>query len=94
VDRDGSQWLFRVLADRDETRRLLLTTNLEFSKGGSLFTDDPRAAALMDRLAHHGPRLLFDGERDRLTPALRKERSRDRPRSCRKFPPRSVGHLA
>jgi DNA replication protein DnaC len=34
VDRDGSQLLFRVIADRDETRSLILTTNLEFSKWG------------------------------------------------------------
>ena len=51
VDRDGSQLLFRVIADRDETRSLILTTNLEFSKWGSLFTDDQMAAAMIDRLA-------------------------------------------
>jgi DNA replication protein DnaC len=74
VDRDGSQLLFRVIADRDETRSLILTMNLEFSKWGSLFTDDPRAAAMIDRLAHHGHLLLFDGESYRMTHALMKER--------------------
>ena len=62
VDRDGSQLLFRVIADSYETRSLILTTNLEFSKWGSLFTDDQMAAAMIDRLAHHGHLLLFDGE--------------------------------
>ncbi len=51
VDRDGSQLLFRVIADSYETRSLILTTNLEFSKWGSLFTDDQMAAAMIDRLA-------------------------------------------
>ena len=74
VDRDGSQLLFRVIADRDETRSLILTTNLEFSKWGSLFTDDQMAAAMIDRLAHHGHLLLFDGESYRMTHALMKER--------------------
>ena len=74
VDRDGSQLLFRVIADRYETRSLILTTNLEFSKWGSLFTDDQMAAAMIDRLAHHGHLLLFDGESYRMTHALMKER--------------------
>jgi DNA replication protein DnaC len=74
VDRDGSPWRFRVIAAGDETRRLILTANLACSKWGSLFTDDPRASAMIDRLAHHGHLLLFDGERDRMTHALRQER--------------------
>jgi DNA replication protein DnaC len=74
VDRDGSQLLFRVIADSYETRSLIVTTNLEFSKWGSLFTDDQMAAAMIDRLAHHGHLLLFDGESYRMTHALMKER--------------------
>ena len=74
VDRDGSQLLFRVIADSYEIRSLILTTNLEFSKWGSLFTDDQMAAAMIDRLAHHGHLLLFDGESYRMTHALMKER--------------------
>ena len=74
VDRDGSQLLFCVIADSYETRSLILTTNLEFSKWGSLFTDDQMAAAMIDRLAHHGHLLLFDGESYRMTHALMKER--------------------
>jgi DNA replication protein DnaC len=74
VDREGAQLLFRVIADSYETRSLILTTNLEFSKWGSLFTDDQMAAAMIDRLAHHGHLLLFDGESYRMTHALMKER--------------------
>ncbi|WP_438938567.1 ATP-binding protein [Alicyclobacillus suci] len=40
VDRGGSQLLFRVIADSYESRSLLIITNLEFSKWGSVFTDD------------------------------------------------------
>ena len=40
VDRDGSQLLFRVISDSYENKSLLLTTNLEFSKWGSIFTDN------------------------------------------------------
>ena len=74
VDKEGAQLLFRIIADSYETRSLILTTNLEFSKWGSLFTDDQMAAAMIDRLAHHGHLLLFDGESDRMTHALMKER--------------------
>ena len=53
VDRQGAQLLFRIISDSYERRSLILTTNLEFSKWGSLFTDDQMAAAMIDRLAHH-----------------------------------------
>jgi len=94
VDREGSPWLLRVIADRDETRRLILTTNLECSKWGSLFTDDQMAAAMIDRLAHHGHLLLFDGASHRMTHALMKERYRGRLLSRGKFPTRTVGNFA
>ncbi|GMA58907.1 ATPase AAA [Alicyclobacillus sacchari] len=74
VDREGSQLLFRVIADSYESRSLVITTNLEFSKWGSVFTDDQMAAAMIDRLAHHGHLLLFEGESYRMKHALMKQR--------------------
>jgi len=74
VDREGSQLLFRVIADSYESRSLIITTNLEFSKGGSVFTDDQMAAAMIDRLAHHGHLLVFEGESYRMKHALMKQR--------------------
>jgi len=74
VDKDGAQLLFQIVADRYETRSLILTTNLEFSKWGGIFTDDQMAAAMIDRLAHHGYLLLFQGESYRMAHALMKER--------------------
>jgi len=74
VDREGSQLLFRVIADSHESRSLIITTNLEFSKWGSVFTDDQMAAAMIDRLAHHGHLLVFEGGSYRMKHALMKQR--------------------
>jgi len=74
VDRQGAQLLFRVIADSYEQRSLILTTNLEFSKWGSIFTDDQMAAAMIDRLAHHGHILLFEGESYRMKHALMRQK--------------------
>ena len=73
VDRDGSQLLFRVVSDSYESKSLILTTNLEFSKWGSIFTDDQMAAAMIDRLVHHGHLILFEGNSYRMEHALMKQ---------------------
>lgn len=70
VDREGAQLLFRVIADSYENRSLILTTNIEFSKWGSVFTDDQMAAAMIDRLVHHGHMILFEGKSYRMEHAL------------------------
>ena len=70
VDKDGSQLLFRVISDSYESKSLILTTNIEFSKWGSIFTDAQMAAAMIDRLVHHGHLLLFDGKSYRMEHAL------------------------
>jgi len=74
VDRQGAQLLFRIISDSYERRSLILTTNLEFSKWGSIFTDDQMAAAMIDRLAHHGYILLFEGESYRMKHALMRQK--------------------
>lgn len=74
VDHEGAQLLFRVIADRYEARSLVITTNLEFSKWGSVFTDEQMTAAIIDRLAHHGHLLVFEGESYRMKHALMRER--------------------
>lgn len=74
VDRQGAQLLFRILADSYERRSVILTTNLEFSKWGTIFTDDQMAAAMIDRLAHHGHILLFEGESYRMKHALMRQK--------------------
>lgn len=76
VDRDGSQLLFRVISDSYESKSLILTTNLEFSKWGSIFTDDQMAAAMIDRLVHHGHLIMFEGNSYRMEHALMKQTAR------------------
>lgn len=76
VDRDGSQLLFRVISDSYESKSLLLTTNLEFSKWGGIFTDDQMAATMIDRLVHHGHLILFEGNSYRMEHALMKQTAR------------------
>ncbi len=74
VDRQGAQLLFRIISDSYERRSLIMTTNLEFSKWGSIFTDDQMAAAMIDCLAHHGHILLFEGESFRMKHALMRQK--------------------
>jgi DNA replication protein DnaC len=73
IDKEGAQLLFKVISDSYETRSLVITTNLEFSKWGAVFTDDQMAAAMIDRLAHHGHLVLFEGESYRMKHALMKQ---------------------
>mgnify|MGYP000175844625 CR=1 FL=1 len=73
VDKDGSQLLFRVISDSYESKSLILTTNLEFSKWGGIFTDDQMAAAMIDRLVHHGHLLIFEGKSYRMEHALMRQ---------------------
>lgn len=51
--------LFRVISVSYKSKSLILATNLEFSKWREIFTDDQMAAAMIDRLLHHGHLLIF-----------------------------------
>jgi DNA replication protein DnaC len=74
MDREEAQLLFQVIAASYELRSLIITTNLEFSKWGGIFTDDQMAAAMIDRLAHHGQLIVFEGESYRLKHALMRQK--------------------
>lgn len=76
IDKEGSQLLFRIVADSYESKSLILTTNLEFSKWGGIFTDEQMAAAMIDRLIHHGHLILFEGKSYRMTHALMRHTQR------------------
>lgn len=76
VDREGSQLLFQVISDSYESKSLLLTTNIEFSKWGGIFTDDQMAAAMIDRLVHHGHLIIFEGNSYRMEHALMRQTAR------------------
>lgn len=74
MDREDAQLLFQVISASYERRSLIITTNLEFSKWGGIFTDDQMAAAMIDRLAHHGHLIVFEGESYRLKNALMRQK--------------------
>lgn len=72
IDPEGARLLFQVISDAYEKRSLILTTNLEFSKWGNVFGDDHMAAAIIDRIIHHGRLIQFRGQSYRVKNALMK----------------------
>ena len=70
VDREGAQLLFQIISDSYERKSLMLTTNIEFAKWGTVFTDSQMAAAMIDRLVHHGHMVVFNGKSYRMEHAL------------------------
>jgi DNA replication protein DnaC len=70
LDKEGGQLLFQVISDYYETKSLIITTNLEFSKWVNIFYDQEMTAAMIDRLVHHSHLLIFQGESWRFKHAL------------------------
>ncbi len=73
LDADGARLLFRVFADAYERQSVVITASLEFSRWGSVFGDDRMAAAVIDRIVHHGRPVQFRGESYRVRHALMQE---------------------
>lgn len=72
IDPDGARLLYQVIANSYEKSSLIITTNIEFSRWGTIFGDDNIAAAIIDRLVHHGRLLRHKGDSWRVTHALLK----------------------
>ena len=70
LDADGARLAFQVFADAYERQPVVIATNLEFSRWGSVFGDDQMAAAVIDRIVHHGRLVQFKGESHRVRHAL------------------------
>jgi DNA replication protein DnaC len=70
LDKVGGQLLFQVISDCYETKSLIITTNLEFSKWVNIFYDQEMTAAMIDRLVHHSHLIMFKGESWRIKNAL------------------------
>lgn len=70
LDHDGARLFFQVFADAYERQSVVITTNLEFSRWGAVFGDDQMAAAVIDRIVHHGRLVQFRGESYRVRHAL------------------------
>ena len=66
IDRQGARLLFQVVSKCYERRSLIVTTNFEFSRWGSVLTDDQMAAAMIDRIIHYGHLIVFEGPTKRM----------------------------
>lgn len=49
---------------------MIFTTNVEFSRWGTVFADDKLAAAIVERVVHHGRLVEFGGPSHRLEESL------------------------
>ncbi len=70
LDADGARLLFQVVSEGYERQSAVITTNLEFSRWGQTFGDEQMAAAVIDRVVHHGRLLRFRGQSYRVRHAL------------------------
>ena len=70
LDVDGARLLSRVVSESYERQSLVITTNLGSGRWGTVFGDDQMAAAVIDRVCHHGRLLRFRGESYRVRHAL------------------------
>ena len=70
LDVEGARLLFQVMSGCYEKRSVIVTTNIEFSKWGTVLGDDKLAAATIDRLVHHGRLVEFNGPSRRMDAAL------------------------
>lgn len=69
-DIDGARLLYQIIAGSYERRSIVSATNIESGKWGTIFADDKLAAAIIDRIVHHGRLLEFTGQSRRVSEAL------------------------
>ena len=65
-DKQGSELLFNLLSMRNETKSIIITTNLTFNRWQEIFNDPTLTAAMVDRLTHKAHVLNIKGESYRL----------------------------
>ncbi len=70
LDSKGAKLLFQVMSMSYETRSLIVTTNIEFSRWGAVLADDKLAAAAVDRIIHHGRLIEFGSNSRRVEESL------------------------
>lgn len=76
--REETDVLFVLLAERYETRSVLITSNLVFSQWDSIFKDTMTTKAAVDRLVHHSTILELSGPSGRQCAALRKKTGKEK----------------
>lgn len=70
LDMEGARMLFQVMSAASESKSMIVTTNIEFSKWGTVFGDDKMASAVVDRLVYTGRLVEFNGTSYRMENAL------------------------
>ena len=76
-DVEGARLLWQVLSDCYERRSVVFTTNIEFSRWGTVMADEKLAAATVDRVVHHGRLVEFGGTSRRIDASLMLGRSQE-----------------
>lgn len=69
-NRDETDVLFVLLAERYETRSVIVTSNLIFSQWDAIFKDPMTTKAAVDRLVHHSTILELPGPSGRCNEAM------------------------
>ncbi|MDO4212193.1 MAG: ATP-binding protein [Bacteroidales bacterium] len=69
-DVDGARLLCQVISESCERRSVIFTANVESGRWGTVFADDKLAAAIVDRVVHHGRLVEFGGPSHRLEESL------------------------
>lgn len=67
--------LYQVMSATYEARSMIVTTNIEFGKWGTVLGDAHLATATIDRIMHHGRLVEFGGQSRRFEEALMMGRS-------------------
>lgn len=75
IDIEGARLLYQVMSATYETRSMIVTTNIEFGKWGTVLGDAHLATATIDRIMHHGRLVEFGGQSRRFEEALMMGRS-------------------
>jgi DNA replication protein DnaC len=73
-DREETDVLFVLLAERYERRSLVITSNLPFSQWNKVFKDAVTTMAAVDRVVHHATVLELNGESYRAQAAGRRNK--------------------
>ena len=69
-DVDGARLPCQVISESHGRRSVISATNVESGGWGTVFADDKLAAAIIDRIVHHGRLLEFTGQSHRVSEAL------------------------
>jgi DNA replication protein DnaC len=69
-DAGGARLPCQVITECHGVRSVTLATDTGFSRWGTVFADDKLAAAIVDRVVHHGRLVEFGGPSRRLEESL------------------------